>query len=253
MMKKIELFSFSPTGGTRKVGETFAGALAEEVVYIDLMDRDVQQLEAAGEIIVVAVPVFGGRIPNLAAEKLKTLKGDGKRAVTLAVYGVRAYEDALVEVNDILTAGGFKVIASAACIAQHSMLASVGAGRPDEQDVSAIKAFAQQVAEKLVAGDAEAVDVPGNRPYKEDMKVAQTPITGEGCIGCGVCVEVCPKAALSIVDGKAETEKELCMLCMACVPACPADARSLAPAHQAGIQERLGSFAEVYRENEFFL
>ena len=64
-------------------------------------------------------------IPSVVREKIKTLAGEGKKAVTIAVYGNRAYEDALLEMNDILIQGGFTVIASAAFVAQHSIVPEV--------------------------------------------------------------------------------------------------------------------------------
>ncbi|RJS87523.1 hydrogenase iron-sulfur subunit, partial [Candidatus Bathyarchaeota archaeon] len=39
--------------------------------------------------------------------------------------------------------------------------------------------------------------------------------------GCGECVEACPEAAISIVDGKAVINELLCSGCGACIPACP--------------------------------
>jgi NAD-dependent dihydropyrimidine dehydrogenase PreA subunit len=53
----------------------------------------------------------------------------------------------------------------------------------------------------------------------------------ERCNGCGACVEVCPTAAIYLVEGKATVEPALCRDCQACIPACPAEAISLlAPA-----------------------
>lgn len=56
------------------------------------------------------------------------------RAVTVAVYGNRAYEDALLELNDCVQAQGFCPLASAALLAEHSMCRQVAAGRPNAQD-----------------------------------------------------------------------------------------------------------------------
>lgn len=45
----------------------------------------------------------------------------------------------------------------------------------------------------------------------------------EKCIGCGVCVSVCPFEAIDMVDDKAFiTEK--CTACGACVEECPVEA-----------------------------
>ena len=109
MLDMIELYYFSPTGGTKKTGEIFCEAIARKVktVNLGLYGKAAEQPE--GEVVVVAVPVFGGRVPSVAAEKLAEMEGCGKRAVTLAVYGNRDYEDALLELNRLVEERGFCV------------------------------------------------------------------------------------------------------------------------------------------------
>lgn len=252
-MKNVELYLFSPTGGTRKVAETFAGALAEEVKIIDLLDRNVTVLKAESETMIAAVPVFAGRIPSVAREKLKTLQGEGKKAVALAVYGIRAYDDALLELADLLKECGFTVVAAGAFNAQHSMVPAVGAGRPDEKDMAEIREFASKTAAKIEAGNLTSVEVPGNHPYKEEMAVTNTPVSGEACVFCGACENICPTEAIKVEEGEVKTELAKCIDCLACVAVCPTKARTLAPAHQAVLDEKLGPLVDVYRENEMFV
>ena len=51
-------------------------------------------------------------------------------------------------------------------------------------------------------------------------------IDKETCIGCGACVDVCPVAALSMKDGKAECDEATCIDCGACIATCPVQAIS---------------------------
>jgi ferredoxin len=40
------------------------------------------------------------------------------------------------------------------------------------------------------------------------------------CKGCGSCEKNCPGGAITIIDGKATADPELCLLCGYCVPYC---------------------------------
>ncbi len=48
------------------------------------------------------------------------------------------------------------------------------------------------------------------------------------CIICGTCVKVCPQKAVSIVNGKVVTNRQLCDNCGICVEYCPTGAREMA-------------------------
>lgn len=250
MSEQMEVYAFSPTGGTKKVVELFVNAMGGGAIWHDLGSKEVLPEQAAAAYTVVAAPVFGGRIPSIVREKLKQLHGAGKKAVTLAVYGNRAYEDALLELNDILTGNGFTVIASGAFVAQHSMAPEVAAGRPDQEDAQDIRAFAQAVLDKK---NADGVQVPGNRPYKPEMQIAFTPISLPSCQACGVCVKACPTDAISVTADGVATDKNKCMLCMACTCVCPAHARVLPPPAQEKMNQMLGALKNVRNKNEIFV
>jgi NAD-dependent dihydropyrimidine dehydrogenase PreA subunit len=47
----------------------------------------------------------------------------------------------------------------------------------------------------------------------------------EKCVGCGVCLSVCPHAVLSLTNGKIEiANRDACMECGACARNCPTEA-----------------------------
>lgn len=252
MLKSVDLYYFSPTGGTRKCGELFCRALADEVNAVDLGAKG-GALPPAQAVAVFALPVFAGRLPQPAAERLSALDGHGKKAVALAVYGVRAYEDALLELNDILADCGFEVAASAALVAEHSIVREVGRGRPDAADAREISLFAEKALVRLAQSAFSPISVPGNRPYKAGMTVSVTPICLPGCNGCGACVSACPTGAIRADADGIHTALEKCMMCMACVAACPLSARILPPKVQEGLAQKLSALANVRRENEFFV
>ncbi|HDM23995.1 MAG TPA: ferredoxin family protein [Candidatus Bathyarchaeota archaeon] len=53
-------------------------------------------------------------------------------------------------------------------------------------------------------------------------------VNTERCIGCGICVNICPAKVFQLINGKAyPVNAERCLLCRACKTHCPVDAISL--------------------------
>lgn len=44
------------------------------------------------------------------------------------------------------------------------------------------------------------------------------------CVGCGVCMSVCPVKAIDYKDGKAFIDTSKCVNCQTCASACPMQA-----------------------------
>ena len=252
MLPVIDFYFFSPTGGTKKAGEIFCQSIARKVNYIDLTLPKNNYNEPQGDFAVFAAPVYGGRIPAIAEERFSKIKGQGKKVITMVAYGVRGYDDALLELNDLVSAAGFNVMASAALIAQHSIVKEVGTGRPDSKDASAIQAFARDVLQKIESSSSKEVSVPGNRPYREGMNVPFSPISLPHCIECGFCTYECPVGAIKKFNGL-NTSTETCILCMACVSKCPRNARTLPTHLQDSMNQKLLELKNSYLENQFFL
>ena len=61
------------------------------------------------------------------------------------------------------------------------------------------------------------------------------------CTGCGVCVNACPKRAVSLFAGKAVVNINLCDSCKLCEPVCPENAISFVP-DSVSVVEKGSSF-----------
>lgn len=256
MLDSIYTFYFSPTGGTEKISRLMASYLSKKTNFYDLSSKNKADylVENLGEkdIALVALPVYGGRIPELAKKRLKLIKSTGTQVISLVTYGNREYDDALLELNDFMKEQGFKILASLACISPHSLAPDFGKGRPDAQDLSKMEEFSKKILAKLKSDQYSPVKVKGNHPYKDYQKAPLSPLSTEDCVLCGDCEELCPSGAISI-NGSLETDLALCDLCARCVKICPTGARIFPEAFSAKINKMLKEKASTKKEIEFFI
>lgn len=247
---------FGPTGGTQKVADLLAEEWGHTVCRVDLTDPVLDTREALSlpeaDLALIAVPSYAGRVPAVAAERLGHIRADGMKCVLVCVYGNRAYEDTLVELQDRANVCGFAVTAAVAAIAEHSIMHQYAAGRPDAEDREELKEIAQKIKEKLACGEEKPVSVPGNRPYKEAKAASMVPVAGDACTGCGLCAEKCPVRAIS-KDHPDRTDETRCISCMRCVAVCPQKARKADSEKVVGLAARLKEVCSVRKGNELFI
>ena len=252
-MKFAQLL-FSPTGGTQKVAEAITGAWDAEVETLDLTDPAVPSAVFQPEdLVLIAAPSYGGRVPSLAVQRLERMRGGGAGCVLVCVYGNRAYEDTLAELQDCAESRGFHVIAAAAAVAEHSILHQYAAGRPDQRDIEELKRFSRSILEKYRQGKRElTAAIPGNRPYRKPGGAGLVPKAGSGCTGCGLCTKQCPAQAIS-PDDLRKTDGGKCISCMRCVVRCPSGARKVNGAMVTAAGLALKKACSVRKECELFL
>lgn len=223
---------FSPTGTTRKIVEQVAAGLpSRQVEHHDLTRVEGEfALRLVDGLAIIAVPVYAGRIPDIFLTRIEKLSGDGVPTVLVVLYGNRAYEDALVELRDVITSKGFKVIAAGAFIGEHSYSTDecpVAANRPDAADLQSAMDFGAAIVNKIRSDFSPAhLNIPGDIPYKERVPLGGIcPETKpELCTLCKTCARVCP-ARIITVDKEVSTEANNCIMCCACVKFCPQQAR----------------------------
>lgn len=243
---------FSPTGTTQKLTCTVLSALGEGECT-DVTVKAIPKSFDCRTCVVFGVPVFSGRVPPVAAKRLREVHGTETPAVALVVYGNRAYEDALLELKTILEHQGFTVIAAGAFVAQHSVAPSIAKGRPDEQDIALAKQFGMRAAQKLSVLDALVpLDVPGHTPYREYKPIPFTPRAAKFCTACGICAKECPVCAISRNDPR-KVDSNKCISCMRCVAVCPNHQRKLSKLQTKVAQLKLSKECKAAKQPEFFL
>ncbi len=226
----INLVYFSATYTTKKTVNAIAGQFSGKIMDWDITqsipENDITMEK--NELLIAGVPVYAGRIPANIAEAFNKFKGNETPAIIVCVYGNRDYDDALLELKDIVQGNGFKVIAAGAFIGQHSIFPEVGKGRPDGKDMDAMREFANQSIRLLKSTEDIAslpdIVVKGNKPYKTPGKIPLQPKGNSKCNTCGICVKQCPVQAIPATTPR-KTIKEKCISCARCIVVCPQDAR----------------------------
>ncbi|UQZ87893.1 4Fe-4S ferredoxin [Deltaproteobacteria bacterium Smac51] len=230
-ISKIHSVVFSPCGGTLNM----AGAITRNLKSIthDLTrpsERKGKLSFDKDDLVFFAFPVYGGRVPTGSAEIFDQLNGRGTPAVLAAVYGNREYEGALIELEKLSVQRGFKPVAAVAAIAEHSIEPEVAAGRPDASDQQALADFGRKIYDRLTSQpdlDSFNFEAPGFVPDRPaaPSDVFRPSTDQDKCSDCGLCVPVCPTAAIS--GDRRHATSEDCIGCMACLKVCPESARVL--------------------------
>ena len=272
-LEKIWAIYFSGTGTTRRTVERIAGGIASRLNLpaesVDFSRPAVRQ-ETLGfgemDLVVFGTPVYAGRVPNVLLPFLQErIVGGGALAVPVVLFGNRNYDDALIELRNILAADGMHPIAAGAFVGEHSFSRVLGADRPNAEDKVLMDEFAARVAELAAGLDAapvKSVAVRGQeplRPYYTPRDWAGNPINIlkvkpktdlSRCDGCGRCADLCPMGSIDPADVSAV--RGICIKCCACVKACPTGAKFFDDAGYLYHQHELEAQYARPAENEVF-
>lgn len=285
---KINVMYFSPTRTTKKVTTTFGEALADqmglgEIEKIDFTPKANRQKAYSftqKDLVVLGVPVYAGRVPNVLKDFLASIQGKGAMAVVFAVFGNRNFDDALVELRDIMKEDGFRVIGAGAFVGEHSFSQTLGKGRPNTKDLEELKDFAQRIADKIQNSSQEEISsrdgyksiknphleeaffVQGEVPYRpyytprdmsgEPVKILKVkPKTLDTCTDCKLCAQLCPMESISFEDPF--QVPGICIKCGACIKFCPVEAKYYDDEGFLGHKEQIETTFSEAKANQWFL
>lgn len=244
MLKRVCAVYFSGTGTTEKVVKAIAKKAAKELDtgygewdFTPLFAREKDLVFEEDELVIFGVPVIAGRVPNLLLKYLKRIKSFGALAVPVVLYGNRNFDDALMELKDILKESGARIIGAAAFVGEHSFSEILGKGRPDEEDMKVAEKLAEKIVEKIKNDDlSEPTDIPGTlKPYRGyyqpqnrygepiDIRKVKPKTDMSKCDNCGLCAELCPLGSIEKDD--VSKISGICMKCCACIKKCPKGAK----------------------------
>ncbi len=246
-IEKIFAVYFSGTGTTKTIVTQVAKGLStaldlptNEIDFTAYKARMRKLVFSETDLVVIGLPVYAGRLPNLILPYIKAIQGNGSMAVPIVLYGNRNYDDALMELKTELEKNEFHAISAGAFIGEHSFSKVLAAGRPDAEDLRSADSLADKTAQTIhhLSRDNELIkdllEVKGNMPLHAyytprdrkgnpiDIRKVK-PKINENCINCGKCIEMCPMGAIDSRDPALVSG--ICIKCCACIKRCPQQAK----------------------------
>lgn len=241
MIERIVKFYFSPTDTTKATVNTIADAIADELNIDEILDYNFTTPRARKaparfketDLVILGAPTFVGRIPDLLLPYLEKIRGNGAKGVAVALFGNRAYDDALIQISEIMKSGHIQVLAGGAFVGEHSSSKILGKGRPDLKDLTIADEFGRKIGKKIQGGDYSTPEIKGNWPLpsstqadvdkKNDPQPVKPKTDKTLCINCKICAEVCPTGAIDYDD--VSRVPGTCIKCCACKKKCPTHAK----------------------------
>ena len=244
-INSVKSVYFSPNGNSRRVAEEIALKIAKNFnIKTETIDftlpgaRENRYVFMHNELVIFALPVYAGRLPNKIAPFLENgFDGGGALCVPVVTFGNRSYDNALIELCTLLEKNNFNNIAAGAFVSEHSFSEKLANSRPNEDDIRQMKNFADKISDKIIKENHpfKNVIVKGDKNYSgyytpldehgqpAKFLKAKPKTNKEKCTACGLCAENCPMGSIDFNDYS--VVNAICIKCQACIKICPVNAK----------------------------
>ncbi len=249
----IHSITFSPTGTSAAIAKAVCNGITDRTrLHVTQHDATFTHTGSAtfapDDILIVAAPVYGGQIAPLFKQRIDHLRGTSTSCILIAVYGNRAFENAIADLASFMSDRGFIVCGAGAFIGEHSYSTAhtpIAHHRPDQHDIAEANRFGDEIAARIAGRSLSPVDIS----LLKDQPAPQQSITAfrnfvmsytkrqtenptpqlpaldiDLCDDCGTCYDACPTDAIQ--PGQPDVDPARCIKCCACVKTCPTGARS---------------------------
>jgi len=245
LINKLLLIYFSPTNSTSQIVQAIArGWEITEQRTLNLNSlkqrHNFQFTLKPSEAVILGIPTYQERIPNLLYPVLHKIIGNNDPMVLVVTYGNISAGITLKQLYKLMSHQGFKIIAAANFISEHSFShgeIKIASGRPDQRDLEKAELFGKQIRQKTEAIEnldkvpelnikEKLLTINKLLPEYSEMLFPYAPqIDAQLCQHCRKCLEACPVNAIN--PNNLKSRDKLCIHCMACVKTCPTQARKI--------------------------
>ena len=262
---------FSPTHTTKKIVSAIAeswGINEQKIINLNSLTQrhnfkfNIQSDEA----MILGIPVYNERIPDLLYPALSKIKGNGQPMVIIATYGNISAGITLKQLTELMRKQGFKIIAAASFIGEHSFSrddTKIAPERPDVKDLEKARLFGKQISQKIASIDKieniPELNIKGKLramgkllPRHSEVIFTCAPFLDSNlCQNCKKCLDVCPVNAIDKKNLK--SREKLCIRCFACVKFCPNNARKIIYKKPIIVKHALKKLGKKRSEPEIYI
>ncbi|MFA5698823.1 MAG: 4Fe-4S binding protein [Sphaerochaeta sp.] len=246
---KVTILTFSPTNQSLIAARYLAQCLDGDVEVHNVTKEKERRIERNFDrrLMIFSCPTFAGRVPELFATYIKEKTTFTRSsAYGILTWGNVAYDDALVELYDLMSVKGVEVLSMAALVVEHGQSAKIGKNAPTSESLSLLAQMARHNPK-----NGGVLPLRGKRPYREGMRAFDPPFgpvrDHSKCTELGHCYAACPTDALTTEDWST------CIHCHACIRACPNGALSFTNEGYLAFIKRMEESNTVLKKSELFL
>lgn len=179
----------------------------------------------------IVCPIYGSEPPQVVWDFLKKSRFETEYFYILMTYGCSSGAAATI-IAQIAQECGIRVdyIRTIKMVDNYlpgfNMDEEKAADKRIEEQLAEVRADIQQRVHKLErTSDEDRQIYEGYLAYtKEHPEQSWKNITfhaADACVGCGLCVKVCPAGRIRLENGRAMFAGDGCQVCMACIHHCP--------------------------------
>lgn len=219
------IFYFTATGNSLYV----AKKLGENLISIPQVLKN-YDLSFTEDTIGIVAPVYSGELPIIVQEFLKKVTLNAKYIYMVLTYG----NDDTVSAKwskDFASDCGINVdfVATVKMVDNYLPVFDMNEQKKIDKNVdgqlstiiSDINAQKHHIPKASLKSKALYKFVKKMHTDHPEMINGAALTIKDNCIGCGICVKVCPRGILTIENGKAIRTQTTCEFCLACVNNCP--------------------------------
>jgi len=233
---------FSGTGNSRYAAEFFCRDFDEDSMVLSIEDPDVVSEIKRSDLLIFAYPVQFSTVPKILRDFIKNNSElwKDKRVFIIATMGLFSGDGSGI-LGRLLHSYGAKVIGGLHLKMPDSIGDEKALKRPLEKNRELVRLSESKIKEavKLIKDGKlpqeglgplyRMAGFWGQRLYfghKTKSYSSKLKINSDKCVGCGLCVKMCPMSNISVVEKKA-VPADQCTMCYRCINKCPKQAITL--------------------------